>query len=130
VVTVTGVEGAIEKPAAALIVTEYVTVWSWNFGIEKTRVAFPVIVTVKVVVAVVVPLKVIRAPFDWPPARTGAVVLNVTVRPVPPMKEEERFTGPAKPAEFIAVVPDGRLPSAIVALAFEPELNVKLPPLS
>jgi hypothetical protein len=46
------------------------------------------------------------------------------------MKEEERFTGPAKPAEFIAVEPDGRLPSAIVALAFEPELNVKLFPLS
>jgi hypothetical protein len=47
-----------------LIVTVYVTLWSWNFGIEKARVAFPVIVTVKVVVAAGVPRKVIRAPFS------------------------------------------------------------------
>jgi hypothetical protein len=39
-------------------------VWSWNFGVEKARVAFPVIVTVKVVATVVVPLKVISAPFS------------------------------------------------------------------
>jgi hypothetical protein len=63
---VTGVEGAIVKSGglATLIVTEYVTVWSWNFGVERARVAFPVIVTVKVVVATGVPLKVIRAPFS------------------------------------------------------------------
>jgi hypothetical protein len=106
-----------------VIVTVYVTVWSWFFGLERARVAFPVIVTVKVVVAVGLPPKVISTPFSWPPANTGAVVLNVTVKPLPPVKEEERFTGPAKPAAFIAAVPDGRLPSDIVALALDPALN-------
>jgi len=47
-----------------LIVTVYVTLWSWFFGVEERRVAFPVIVTVKVVVAAGVPLKVIRTLFN------------------------------------------------------------------
>jgi hypothetical protein len=99
--------------------------------VEERRVAFPVIVTVNVVVAAGVPLKVIRTPFRRPAVKAGAVLLNVTVKPVPPVKEEERFTGPAKPwAVTAALAPDGRLPRAIVALAFDPELKVKLAPLS
>lgn len=77
-----------------------------------------------------VPEKVIKTPLVRPPARTGAVVLKFTTRPVPPVNEEESFTGPAKPAALTAADPDGRLPSAIVAFALEPELNVKLFPLS
>jgi hypothetical protein len=58
---VTGVEGAIEKPAVGMIVTEYVTLWVWVVGIDDALVAVPVMVTAKVVIADAVPLKVTRS---------------------------------------------------------------------
>jgi len=55
--------------------------------------------------------------------------VKVTTRPVPPVIVVERVTGPAKPALFIAVEPDGRLPSVRLSVAEPPDANEKLGPV-
>ena len=112
-----------------MIVTEYVTLRVRVDGVELASVAVPVIVTEKVVVAVAVPLKVTTSVSLRPAVKVTGLVVGVTTRPLPPVMVEDRVTCPAKPAEFTAADPEGRLPIVRVSVAELPELKLMAGPV-
>jgi hypothetical protein len=97
------------------------------------NVAVPVIVTENVVVEVTVPLKVTTS-VDFPPAvnvtNVTRLVVEFTIRPVPPVIVGERVTGPANPAELTpAAIPEGRLPIVNVSVVEPPDAKLRLGPV-
>jgi hypothetical protein len=137
VVTVVGDDGVMSMwPACTtVIVTVNVTEWSWIWGTDDASVAFPVTVTVNVAVEVAVPLNLTFTPVKnlegvvppthgAAPPKHGDVLLNcICSVPLPEFRTVVAviWTVPVNPAAVTADdEPEGRLPRAIVALAFAP----------